>query len=222
MPSDEVRALLKDCYYLEDSGITVQGLNIYGTPWMNFYREAGFQKYPQDIEKVWQKIPDNTDILVTHTPPLGFCDREIRGKNVGCGLLSKELLFRVKPMFHLFGHIHEARGWAYDAGSGVSFVNAAIMDVKHKPTNPATLVTVLIDGKKRKVDIESYVPQTVNFLICLDCSKHFFLHEVTTSFTACSPPIRVYIFFIVQIFPCSGVLTYLSRYTSQTPSLIAI
>lgn len=55
----------------------------------------------------WNKIPDDTDILVTHTPPVGHGDLCCTGVRAGCVELLTTVQQRVKPKYHVFGHIHE-------------------------------------------------------------------------------------------------------------------
>ncbi|KAI1129176.1 ser/Thr protein phosphatase family protein [Nemania abortiva] len=53
-------------------------------------------------------IEDNTDIVITHGPPLGIMDRTYQGR-AGCANLFKAVA-RVRPLLHCFGHIHEEWG----------------------------------------------------------------------------------------------------------------
>jgi len=46
---------------------------------------------------------------MTHGPPLGHGDQIPSGLYVGCSDLLKAVKKRVKPKYHVFGHIHE--GW---------------------------------------------------------------------------------------------------------------
>lgn len=55
----------------------------------------------------WNKIPDNVDILVTHSPPLGHGDLCYSGIRAGCVELLSTVQNRVKPKYHIFGHVHE-------------------------------------------------------------------------------------------------------------------
>ena len=53
------------------------------------------------------QIPVGTDILVTHTPPVGYGDRCATGVRAGCVELLNTVQRRVKPKYHIYGHIHE-------------------------------------------------------------------------------------------------------------------
>jgi hypothetical protein len=57
--------------------------------------------------KKWNQIPDDTDILVTHGPPVGYGDLCYSGVRAGCVELLTTVQQRVKPKYHIFGHIHE-------------------------------------------------------------------------------------------------------------------
>lgn len=57
----------------------------------------------------WKKIPDHTDILITHGPPLGYGDQIWEDDHVGCLDLLNTVRLRVKPKYHIFGHIHEGK-----------------------------------------------------------------------------------------------------------------
>lgn len=55
----------------------------------------------------WNQIPDDTDILITHTPPVGYGDLCCTGVRAGCVELLSTVQRRVLPKYHIFGHIHE-------------------------------------------------------------------------------------------------------------------
>lgn len=57
----------------------------------------------------WDTIPDDTDILVTHTPPIGHGDLCCTGVRAGCVELLSTVQQRVRPKYHIFGHVHEGK-----------------------------------------------------------------------------------------------------------------
>ncbi len=74
---------------------------------------------------MWARIPEDTDVLVTHGPPLGFGDRTRREQRVGCEDLLRRVRV-VRPKLHLFGHIHEDPGVWQDAGTAFANVTSAM------------------------------------------------------------------------------------------------
>ena len=46
-------------------------------------------------------------MLITHGPPLGFGDLCVTGARAGCVDLLHCVQNRVKPKYHVYGHIHE-------------------------------------------------------------------------------------------------------------------
>lgn len=82
--------------------------------WIILCRQPEFCKWAFNLprgEKCldrWNSIPNDTDILVTHTPPLGHGDLCSSGVRAGCVELLNTVRLRVKPKYHVFGHIHES------------------------------------------------------------------------------------------------------------------
>ncbi len=102
--------------YLCDSGTEFEGLKIWGSPWtktfegMNPKCKAFTVDTEQELADKFSLIPDDTDILITHSPPIGVLDRTVRNEYVGSVSLSAKLGFLENLKIHVFGHIHEAYG----------------------------------------------------------------------------------------------------------------
>lgn len=120
-------------HYLEDSGVEIEGIRIWGspiTPW--FYNWAFNRLRGDEINQYWQKIPENTDILITHGPPFGILDLTDGGDAVGCEDLMARIE-EIKPKLHVFGHIHEAYGQLQKGET--LFVNASCVNLRYNPVN---------------------------------------------------------------------------------------
>ena len=133
--------LRPNVFYLEDSFVEIDGIKIWGSPitpsfgygWA-FNKDRG-----NDIAEVWNKIPTDSDIVITHGPIYGYRDKTYRTyQNVGCAdLLHK--LHEVKPHLHFSGHIHEDYGYApiqYGDWSGYAFNGCTCSlsyDAENKP-----------------------------------------------------------------------------------------
>ena len=142
--------------YLRDAGATVAGARLYGSPWCprRRVRPKGDEPQPpspqlppdavvphwpprgrggvfmasgeDELEERFGAVPDGTDILVTHTPPLGHGDRTQAGEHVGSTALRAAIELRQPPLA-VFGHIHEGRGEPTREGRTLC-VNSAICD----------------------------------------------------------------------------------------------
>jgi len=104
--------LLQSAIYLQDRAVTIEGIKIYGAPWQPTFNTKACNAFAlprgKIIRKKWQLIPEDTDILVTHSPPCGIMDED-SGVSHGCSDLL-ERVEQIKPRFHIFGHIHNHNG----------------------------------------------------------------------------------------------------------------
>lgn len=128
----------ENVHVLLDSGVEVEGVKLYGSPHVPQHTawKTAFNEQPEDLPKYWKKIPDDVDVLLTHSPPAGKLDREPFGDRGGCAHLLEEVQQRIKPKYHIFGHIHSDWGAEVDEpveggtngelpSSGTCFINAA-------------------------------------------------------------------------------------------------
>lgn len=147
-----VKQMLTSAIYLEDSLVTVCGINIYGAPWQPVFCDWGFNlKRGEDILKKWQTIPTDIDILMTHGPPVGHGDLTGGNNNVGCVELLNTVQKRVKPKFHVFGHIHEGYGVTSDRYT--TFINASTCTRRYLPTNAPIVFDFIIPEGHTKEEL---------------------------------------------------------------------
>lgn len=133
---------------LNDSGVKYKGLNIWGSPVQPWFHNWAFNRMRTEAQSTaqypfikphWDKIPLNTDILITHSPPEGILDQTAdrynrSGDSVGCSLLLQKVQ-EVKPVLHIFGHIHEARGVEVKqhAAGSTTYCNASSLNLQYQP-----------------------------------------------------------------------------------------
>ncbi|GAB4027137.1 metallophosphatase domain-containing protein [Spirosoma koreense] len=128
-------SLLTNAIYLNNSSVTIEGLRIWGSPVSPISPKFGIHgiyaiRRGSAINEYWQRIPANTDILVTHCPPYGILDKNEVGSEEGCKDLLKAVKKRIKPRLHVFGHIHS--GYGHVLLEGIQYVNAANVGVGGK------------------------------------------------------------------------------------------
>lgn len=136
MPDEDVRKIIpENVIYLNDSGVAIEGIKIWGSPISPWFYDWAFNRHRgADIRPHWDLIPSDTDILVTHGPVWGILDETTSGLKVGC----QDLLDRVRaiqPKYHICGHIHEAYGQVFDGGT--TFINASVLNVNYALVNAA-------------------------------------------------------------------------------------
>jgi Icc-related predicted phosphoesterase len=137
-------SILTNCTYLEDAAITIEGYKFYFSPWTNLFCDWAFMKRDEELAEVWNKIPADTDILVTHGPPYGIGDVNQEGEHCG----SRSLLAAVKSLklkLHIFGHIHE--GYGMYKNRKTKFYNVSTCTRQYRPTNKPVVIDL---PKKRK------------------------------------------------------------------------
>jgi len=118
---------ITNAIYLNDSGIEIEGLKIWGSPISPNYQDWAFNRERGEaIRKHWEMIPKDTDILITHCPPFGILDFNDKGKHEGCKDLLEMVQQKIKPNLHVFGHLHDAYGQIQIEET--TFVNASIVN----------------------------------------------------------------------------------------------
>ena len=85
-----------------------QYLDVAGSPWQPEFGGWAYNlERGQECLDKRNMIPEDTDVLITHSPPLGFGDLTISGVRAGCVDLLHSVQQRIKPKYHVYGHIHE-------------------------------------------------------------------------------------------------------------------
>lgn len=128
--------------YLENSETWVEGFKVYGSPVTpRFFDWAWNVDRGPAIRKYWDKIPEDTDILITHGPPLGYLDQSYQnGEHLGCEELAAVMINRVfRPKLHVFGHIH-GLGSRQVTSKYTHYVNASQVDEAYRLVNKPIVV----------------------------------------------------------------------------------
>ena len=120
--------------YLEDSGVEIEGKKFWGSPVQPWFYDWAFNRQRgNEISQHWKLIPEGTDVLITHGPPMRVLDKEPRhGENVGCYDLAR-VVKKIKPKVHVFGHIHH--GYGQIEVDGVKYFNASVCTEMYAPEN---------------------------------------------------------------------------------------
>jgi Icc-related predicted phosphoesterase len=131
------RSMLTNALVLCNEGVEIEGLRIWGSPVTPLYGGAFGLSSAEDRKRLYARIPEDTDILVTHGPPFGILDSAPHsGLHSGCRELL-DAVMRVRPKLHVFGHVHGAHGILQT--NQTTFVNAALLgadgDLDQRPVS---------------------------------------------------------------------------------------
>lgn len=128
-----VEGLDSNVHFLCNSGTEIEGVKFYGVPLFLEY------SFTDRLSKNYERIPLDTDVLITHSPAFGILDFD-DGINNG----SEELKSRLSDLnlrAHLFGHIHAQHG--IKVIGDTLFSNGAIMKADYTDLNtPNELILI--------------------------------------------------------------------------------
>jgi predicted phosphodiesterase len=128
--------------YLQDSGVMIDDLKIWGTPVTPEFGNWAFNRDRHTIGAHYEAIPKDTNVLISHGPPFGIRDKMADngphsylggGQNIGCGELYDILPSLTQLRLMVFGHVHESYG-TYER-DGVTYINAAQLNEKNQLKN---------------------------------------------------------------------------------------
>eukprot|EP00873_Tetraselmis_striata_P014577 jgi/Tetstr1/434841/TSEL_002556.t1 len=145
-----VCAGVENCHMLEGTGVTLMGIRFYGSAANNSGGAFTFSTAQRTAK--WNAIPPDTDVLITHSPPLLVMDlalvthgrRRDNSSSAACSLCGRahhryrhwgcqplrEAVRRLSVPLHLFGHVHDCPG--IEVHDGIMFSNAS-MDLVKRP-----------------------------------------------------------------------------------------
>lgn len=131
-------------HILIDEFVEIEGVKFYGTPWIPELSGWAFYNTSENLKEIFEKIPEDIDVLLTHCPPkigtqgvvLEKCWNYL--KNFGCEELYnvlKEKTFE-KELLVLSGHIHSGNH-NIEQKENVRYVNVSLKDenynISYKP-----------------------------------------------------------------------------------------
>ena len=125
-----IDGLPENIFYLCNSEVIIEGVKFYGVPM--FMEDSMSGAYEINI----QKIPNDTDILITHQPP--FCVLDSCGNITYGDRNLLQTVLKIQPKYHLFGHIHDAYG--IEKNDNTLFINAAVLNEHYEISNKPILL----------------------------------------------------------------------------------
>lgn len=136
------------CHYLQESSVTLQGVKFYGLPHTPNFCNWAFMPDSDGLQGVIDKIPNDTDVLVTHGPANGildvvkenYWDSYNPNAHLGCNILRHKIDNMPKLKLHVFGHIHSGHGM--EINNNLISVNASYVNERYQPDYDRVVVDI--------------------------------------------------------------------------------
>ena len=125
---NDTKLLLNNAIYLENESVQIEGIKFWGSPCSLEFHGWSFMGNEERLAQIYQHIPENTDIVISHGPAFGILD-VVGWKNQG----SQALRYRIdeiSPKYLISGHIHEDRGFLQKEFT--TYINASILDERYQ------------------------------------------------------------------------------------------
>lgn len=125
--------------YLEDEPYTYKGVKFYGTPWIQDLKRWAYYQDHEKLKEIFERIPIDTDILITHQPPkYKTCGTVLQKssynylKDYGNKELNDVINERPNLKYAFFGHVHSGCHEITENQNGTKLVNVSLKDEDYK------------------------------------------------------------------------------------------
>ncbi len=139
---NEVGKYLTKAVYLKDAPYTLpNGMALWASPMTTTFLNWAFMESEENLDRYhWSKIPQKTDVLLTHGPAHGYLDTaEPKGEHLG----SRTLANRVEKLnipYVIYGHIHG--GYGIQKTEDATYVNCSVLNEDYDVVNQPIVIDV--------------------------------------------------------------------------------
>lgn len=143
-PKDEkVTYLFHEMYvYTSKSG---KEYKIFGTPYCSLFGNWAFMELNEELTKLFNEIPENLDLLLTHDAPFGVSDILLQlgyytGEHIGNKPLAEAILQKA-PKIVCHGHLHSTSREFEEFGYS-KVINCSIKDECYDPVYDPLIIEI--------------------------------------------------------------------------------
>lgn len=131
--------------YLDENEGIIKELKIFGTPYCETFGNWAFMRDLDKLEKIYDCMPEDIDILMTHdAPTLGNLGLIQEGRNAGTMAGNKALdniIMKRKPKYVFCGHIHTGNHEMVDI-EGINMCNVALINEYYREAFDVLKITI--------------------------------------------------------------------------------
>ncbi len=139
---NEVGKYLTKAVYLKDAPYTLpNGMALWASPMTTTFLNWAFMESEENLDRYhWSKIPQKTDVLLTHGPAHGYLDTaEPQGNHLGSKTLA-ERVGKLKIQYVIYGHIHG--GYGIQKIKDTTYVNCSVLNEEYNVVNQPVVIDI--------------------------------------------------------------------------------
>ena len=135
------QTLLTNAILLYHHAFWIGDIPCFATSYQPFYKGWAYNiADDKKRKKLFDQIPEETQILISHCPPFGYNDKGFQAPHVG----DKALLARIRELKHLryviSGHLHNSYGIIEE--NGVTYINCSLLDDRYALKNKPIVIEI--------------------------------------------------------------------------------
>jgi Icc-related predicted phosphoesterase len=131
----------KDITILNHQAATIKGIKIFASPYSLPFGSWWFMASEAELKNLYEAIPEDTEMLVTHGGAFEILDKTVRGDSTGSTSLRNRIGELPNLKYHVHGHIHEAYGGTEI--DGVTRINCSVLNEAYKLRNNPVILNLL-------------------------------------------------------------------------------
>jgi len=120
-------------HFIVHDSIEIEGIKFFCSAYSRTFGHWSFMTDEDTLKYLYEKIPNATEILVTHTPPFGVLDQTIYGIPAGSTSLKHRIPELSKLKYNIFGHIHESNGSII--ADNIQYINCSVINELYELVN---------------------------------------------------------------------------------------
>jgi Icc-related predicted phosphoesterase len=137
------KSILQGVLCLIDEQIEFGGFKFYGTPWTTEFNDWNWMK---PVSELTFDIPQDTDILLCHSPPFGYGDATKSEERIGSEALTEAIKNTPRLKAAFFGHAHENHGWVGKINNTL-LANVSMVDERNELVTALPVFEIDSTGK---------------------------------------------------------------------------
>lgn len=122
-----------------DALIDVLGVPVWFSPWSLRFYDWAFMAGEPALRIKYDKIPEKTQVIVSHGPPFGSGDMTLQSERVGSVALLDRMLNLPELKLVVTGHIHEAHG-IHRANGMTRVINCTHVNEYYEPVHEPIII----------------------------------------------------------------------------------